>query len=116
MSCVVFSPDGKTFATGGYGQVVKVWLTSSHELLTSLPGFTNTFESLAVLQNSLCFSPDGKLLASADKASVVIWETANWQVKARLTKVERASYVSQPVVFSPDGKTLATQSGLGVKF
>jgi WD40 repeat protein/mono/diheme cytochrome c family protein len=57
---------------------------------------------------SLDFSPDGKLLALAGFNEVLLVNTSDWQLSARLVgKSERI----QAVKFSPDGKSLAVAAG-----
>ncbi|HEY2296436.1 MAG TPA: helix-turn-helix domain-containing protein [Jatrophihabitans sp.] len=53
---LAISPDGKTLAAGGAGNVVDLWSLPSARHLTTLTGFDNTIFSLA-------FSPDGRTLA-----------------------------------------------------
>src|SRR5262249_22810308 len=60
---------------------------------------------------SVAFSPDGKLLATADgdadhPGTVSLWDTANWRQRATLP--HPAAVLS--VAFAPDGRTLATGS------
>jgi WD40 repeat protein/tRNA A-37 threonylcarbamoyl transferase component Bud32 len=122
---VCFSPDGKRLASGG-GRLdqngylkadsgeVKVWdATSGQEQLT-LSGLMNTV-------TSVCFSPDGKRLASASgvwdnkkevqayvAGEVKVWDSATGQellaLKGHTTRVNS-------VCFSPDGKRLASGAG-----
>lgn len=103
VTAVVFSPDGRTLAsgTGGPGdQTISLWEAETGKEIRALkhPGWIW----------SLAISPDGKILASAGgDHAVLLWDTGtghklrtlvghNWQVRS--------------LAFSPDGKTLASGS------
>src|SRR5436853_11850 len=66
---VAYSPDGKTLASGGYGDSeVRLWEAKTGEAVFKLSNHRGYVEALA-------FSPDGKLLASAGHDRTVrLWE------------------------------------------
>ena len=67
VTSVVFSPDGKTLASGNYDKTVKVWDVSERRELATLKGHSE-FVGTAV------FSPDGKTLASGSwDETVKLW-------------------------------------------
>lgn len=68
---VVFSPDGKLFASSGCldDNAVYVWSTATGQQVHQLAGHSG-----GVL--SLTFSLDGSLLASGSQDSILIWEMA----------------------------------------
>jgi WD40 repeat protein len=103
---VVYSPDGKTLATGSHDLTIKLWDVSTGKEQTTLKGHGTGVRSVA-------FSPDGKTLASGIVGSpgatdrIKLWDVA--------TGTERATLMGRggcdglgTVAFSPDGKTLAT--------
>ena len=60
VTCLAFSPDGKTLASGDDAGVVRLWdLDSKHEAL-SLKAHSTAVKSIA-------FSTDGRLLATATR-------------------------------------------------
>jgi WD40 repeat protein len=67
---VVFSPDGKTLATGGEDHTIKLWDVAKGKEIATLQGHADKVLSLA-------FSNDGKMLASgsADK-TIKLWDVA----------------------------------------
>ena len=106
--CVAFSPDGKLLASGLAG-VIALWDVSG---LNASWGVSKPFKGTLGSRGSneynhtasaIAFSPDGKLLASANDRTVRLWnvETGQFQtVKGGVASV----------AFSPDGKLLASAS------
>ncbi|MDQ2918598.1 MAG: WD40 repeat domain-containing protein, partial [Verrucomicrobiota bacterium] len=105
---IVFSPDGKSIASGSENGRVTLWdATTGKEI------WSNHVSPFPV--TSVRFSPDGKLLAAGtaapyphnDPGVVKVWDLA--------TKEEVASARPKGVVlkiaFTPDGKTLALSGG-----
>ncbi|HJZ66617.1 MAG TPA: hypothetical protein VKF81_00615, partial [Blastocatellia bacterium] len=94
---VAFSSDGKTLASGGLDNTVKLWDASSGEEVATLKGHPGDVTSVA-------FSSDGKMLASgSDDNMVKLWDVRSGQEVATL-KGHAATVYS--VAFSSDGKTL----------
>ena len=89
---VIFSPDGKTLASGGHG--VGLWdVNTGTEKATLHPDGASSID----------FSPHGETLASGGDDAVRLWDVNTGAEKATLhhDNVQR-------IIFSPDGETLAS--------
>src|SRR5215831_4055368 len=102
---VSFSPDGKTIATGGVDQCVRIWDIAKRKNTKTFKGHGNSVRALV-------FSPNGKCLVSATntrqplkqpEGEIFCWDLAGGRILSRLAVKEGAVCLA----FSPDGKTLA---------
>src|SRR5262249_44406925 len=96
VTAVVYSPDGKTLATGAYGHVT-IW-----DMATGAP--VKVLTNVLGAVNDLRFSPDGKVLAVAGgqpsfRGDMRLYSTANWQLLGTLGGHEDVAF---SVAFSPD--------------
>lgn len=97
---VDFSPDGKTIATAGYDNKVKLWNLQGQLLKTLLKGSSDSVTSLS-------FSPKEQVIASASYDSKIkLWNTDGSLLK--ILTGHKDSVMS--VNFSPDGTLLASGS------
>jgi WD40 repeat protein len=103
-----FSPDrslvvtlGHDWQHGGCFGPLRIWdVATGQELREIMEGI--------VARQSVTFSPDGKMLTSADGTDIIyLWEVATGRELRRLPYRHRERC---PVAFSPDGKMLAAGS------
>jgi WD40 repeat protein len=106
VTTAVFSPDGKTIASGNVKGEVQLL-----DALTLKP--LRQFQDRGTSVRAVAFSPDGKLLASSAKASdpadpaVRVWDVATGKGPVCL---EGQKSTVNSLVFAPDGRTLVTGS------
>jgi WD40 repeat protein len=121
VTAVAFSRDGRWLAYGVGDGVIKRWRrdpgAARWPIFRELP----PLRGHQGLVNSLSFSPDGKLLASAgghddrgNEGLVRFAELLLWDVETgkQLHSLSEKQGEFSCAVFSPDGKTLAASNGL----
>src|SRR6266542_3213824 len=107
---LAFSPDGKSVAGAGVGQIY-LWDVKTRAVIRqwrSPRGWS--------FVNTVAFSPDGKMFAAGASTSgtpdadnpVVLWDVATGK---RLRGLGEAASACHGFAFAPDGKTLALASG-----
>ena len=91
---VVFSPDGKTLASGSQDKAIILWGVKNGKKIRTFKGHNEGVRSIE-------FSPDGKTLVSCGTDETILWDV-------RTGKEKWSQKGFHPcAVFSPDGKTLA---------
>ena len=98
VTCVAFSPDGKTLAASA-GDHIRFWDVPEGQLLKS--------QELVSEPESIAWSPDGKALAIALLNHVVGLIDAQTLKTLWMLKEDPALKTIDSIAFSPDGGTLA---------
>jgi WD40 repeat protein len=107
---VVFSPDGTTLASGGENREINLWDVRTGSLRTTFdtPTSRSVDNPYSYAIDSLAFSPDGKLLLSANGADgVKLWEVRTGRLLQTMEGHEGA--------FSPNNQLVATEKDGAIK-
>ena len=111
VNSICFSPNGKMIASGSTDGIIELWDAATRKHLRQLAGLTKNPRDIRTKGptwgiNSVCFSPNGKTIASVDK-TLWLWDATTGKY---LRKIElQVSHVEDVVsaCFSPDSRTIA---------
>jgi WD40 repeat protein len=105
VTCVVYSPDGNTVASGSRDRTVRLW-----DAVTGAPGPVLAGHQDDVL--SLAFAPDGRRLASGSRDKTLrLWDLA----AGRAVRTFKLAHGVYALAYSADSKTLAAADGKSVQ-
>gem|GEM_PF-2297488 len=103
VDCVVFSPDGRTIASGSRDQTIKLWEVETGREICTLTGHSTWVYSIA-------FSPDGRTIASGSWGRIIkLWDVLTGKEICTLGH----SGPVKSITFSLDGRTLAAGDRYG---
>ncbi|HKI36604.1 MAG TPA: sigma-70 family RNA polymerase sigma factor [Gemmataceae bacterium] len=101
MGQIAFAPGGKTLASAGYENVVRLWDVAGGKQTAEFSGHT-------ALVLAVAFAPDGKTLASGSyDGTARLWDVASGKEVKMLDVDAGLNHGVTGVAFSPDGKQLA---------
>lgn len=102
---IAFSPDGKTLASGGKDEVIRLWDVESGVL-------ENTFAGHALSIESLKFSSDGEIIVShGGDNNLCIWNANSGELIHIISDFKDEI---KDLDFAADGKTLVTANSNGL--
>jgi WD40 repeat protein/transcriptional regulator with XRE-family HTH domain len=114
VSAVAFSPNGKLLTTIDHGGTVRVWNPVTGQP-AGVPIHARPEGGPLVGLERVAFSPDSKLLASADGGTVQLWNPVTGQAVGAPLPAGTGRYAGvYDVAFSPDGKLLASAGSDGI--
>jgi WD40 repeat protein len=111
VNSLCFSPDGKTLVSGSDDGTIRIW---TEEKANPFGPAVKEYKDVilrghAGAVHAVCFSPDGKTLASAGGDRMIkLWEPA--QTSAERATLKGSTGAVHSVCFTPDSQTLVSAS------
>src|SRR5262249_43937710 len=115
VTTLAFSPEGKTLASGGWDDMIRLWDVATGKELRK-------FVAHQAMVARVVFSPDGKLLASRGGIDGILrlWDAATGAEVRKFEDLSRVNpwrfYREAALAFSPDGKTVVGSSRTAILF
>jgi len=101
VNSVVFSPNGKTLASGWHDHVIRLWDVTTGALIRTFEGHTGDV-------NSVTLTLDGKtLISGSSDHTIKLWNVATG---AEIRTLTGHAGVVNSIALTPDGKTLVSGS------
>src|SRR5205814_2094127 len=98
---LAFSPDGKLLASSGYADTIRLWDVATGKEVRRLERLQKEIWN----RDGYCvgFSPDGRMIASAEADGIFLWEVSTGELRRPLKGHQGFVY---HVAFSAGGKVL----------
>ncbi len=101
-----FSTNEQKIVVIGDDRIVKTWNVKSGEIVNTIE---MNFEGVSF--SSICFSPDGKTLATANEScNISLWDVSTGEHKNSANFEDKGDYIVYPtidIVYSPNSKIIA---------
>lgn len=101
ISCLAFTPDGKTLVSGSADSTIKLWNLRTRDKPRTLKGHTGSILAIAI-------GPDGQTMVSSSngwpKPKIKLWHLGTGEL---IPTFEEQSPLIGCFAFSPDGRILA---------